>query len=290
MPVTNTTTLNDLIGQIVSSEAQSAAYAFRVMRPLVHSKEVPQGAGSIVIPRFQALTVAALTEATAPTAEAWSTDGQTLTPTERGVLVTISKSALWADPWADLAPYGEQMGRALAQDEDALILALVDTLTTNIVNEQTTTPANVEAADLLTAIGLLEAQNAPPPYFGVFHPISWAKIRAGLDDAGVYASVGRQIVEGFGEGYTQRAGYVGTPYGVPCFMSTKVDATLDTGATYSNLVASKECLGYAYTWDLRVDIDDNIPARAFDAMAWYAGDAKELVDAYGVNVQDDIDG
>jgi hypothetical protein len=159
-----------------------------------------------------------------------------------------------------------------------------------VVNEQTTTPANVDATDLLTAIGKLEAQNAPPPYFGVFHPISWAKIRAGIDDASVYASVGTQIVEGFGPGLTQSAGFVGAPYGVPCYMSSQVDDTLDTAATYSNLVASKECLGYAWTWDLRVDVDDNIPARAFDAMAWYAGEAKELVDAYGVNVQDDIDG
>lgn len=290
MALTNTTTLNDLIGQIVSSEAQSAAYSFRVMRPLIHAREVPQGAGSIVIPRFQALSVASLTEATAPTATAWSTDGVTLTPVERGVLVTISKSALWADPWSDLAPYGEQMGRALAQDEDALILALAPTLTTNIVNEQSTTPANVDAADLLTAIGKLEAQNAPPPYFGVFHPISWAKIRAGIDDAATYADVGKLIVEGFGEGLTQRQGYVGSPYGVPCFISTQVDSTLDTNATYSNIVCSRECLGYAWTYDLRVDVDDNIPARAFDVMAWYAGDAAELVDAYGVNVQDDIDG
>ncbi len=288
MALTNTTTLNDLIGQIVSSEAQSAAFSFRVMRPLVRAREVPQGAGSIVIPRFQALTVAGLSEATAPSAEAWSTDGVTLTPVERGVLVTISKSALWADPWSDLAPYGEQMGRALAQDEDKLILALAATL--GVVQNENATPANADIGDLLTSIGTLEAANAPPPYFGVFHPITWAKLRAGIDDASVYAAVGKQVVEGFGPGLTQRAGYVGSPYGVTCFMSTQVDATLDSAATYSNIVASQECLGYAWTFDLRVDIDDNIPARAFDAMAWYSGDAAELVDAYGVNLQDDISG
>jgi hypothetical protein len=290
MAITNKTTLNDLIGTIVSTEAQSAAISFRVMRPLVNARECPQGAGSIVIPRFQAIAVAGLTEGTAPTATAWSTDGVTLTPVERGVLVTISKSAMWADPWGDLAPYGEQLGRTLAQDEDAVILALVDNLTTSIVNEQTTTPANIDSADLLTAIGLLEAQNAPPPYFGVFHPISWAKIRAGIDDAAVFASVGQQIVTGFGAGYTQSAGFVGAPYGVPCFMSTQVDATLDTAATYSNVVASKQAFGYAWTYDIRVDIDENIPARAFDAMAWYSGHAATLVDAYAVNVQDDING
>ena len=290
MAISNSTTLNDLVGQIVSSSAQSAAYSFRVMRPLIRGREVGAGAGSIVIPRFQSLTVAGLTEGTAPIAEAATSDGVTLTPVERGVLNTISKQVLYSDPFSDLAPYGEQMGRALAQDEDKLILAIAPSFTTSVVNEQTTTPANCDADDLLTAIGKLEAQNAPPPYFGVFHPISWAKIRAGLDDAATYANVGKLIVEGFGEGLTQRQGYVGSPYGVPCFISTQVDSTLDTAATYSNLVASREAIGYAWTYDLRVDIDDNIPARAFDAMGWYAGDAALLVNAYGVNLQDDING
>jgi hypothetical protein len=64
MAISNSTTLNDLVGQIVAQDAQSAAYANRVMRPLIRGYQVPPGAGSIVVPRFQSVAVAALTEGT----------------------------------------------------------------------------------------------------------------------------------------------------------------------------------------------------------------------------------
>lgn len=288
MAISNSTSLNDLVGQIVSADAQSAAYASRIMRPLVRSTPVPPGAGSIVIPRFQALSVAGLTEGVAPGSTTWSTDGVTLTPVERGVYVQISKRALHADPFSDLAPYGEQIGRALASDEDALILDAIVPAT--IENEQGAGASNIDLADLLAAIGDLEAQNAPAPFYGVFHPVSWGKLRAELDDAATFASVGTRVVEGFGEGTTNMNGFVGQPYGVPCFISTNVNTVSDDVNSYSNLMFSKEAVGYAYIQDIGVDVDDNITARAFDLMGWYSGDADELVDLYAVSIEDDIDG
>ncbi len=288
MAISNSTTLNDLVGQIVSADAQSAAYTNRVMRPLVRATAVPPGAGSIVVPRFQTLTVASLTEGTAPASTTATTDGVTLTPVERGVYVQISKRALHADPFSDLAPYGEQIGRALAQDEDALILDAVSFAT--IVNEQGAGVNNVTAADFLTGIGQLEALNAPQPYHAVYHPTSWAKVRAGLDDASAFASVGKQIVEGFGEGMTHAAGFVGTPYGVPTFITTEINDVSDDANSYANLMFSKEAIGYAFIQDIGVDVDDNVVARAMDLMGWYSGDADELVDLYGVQIEDDIDG
>jgi hypothetical protein len=124
----------------------------------------------------------------------------------------------------------------------------------------------------------------------VFHPISWAKVRSGLDDASAFASVGRQIVEGFGEGFTQSAGYVGSPYGVPTFMSTHVNAVSDDANSYANVMFSQEAIGYAFIQDIGVDVDDNVVARAIDLMGWYSGDADELVDLWGVQIEDDIDG
>ena len=290
MAISNSTTLNDLVGQIVSAEAQSAAYVARVMRQIIRAQQVPQGAGSIVIPRFQKLTPAGLTEGAATTSTTWSSDGVTLTPVERGVYTQISKRVLWADPFADLAPYGEQMGRALAEDEDQLIIDAVspsgkfDT----IVNSNFT-PANTDLADFRTGISTLEAANAPKPYYAVYHPTSWAKLVADLDDASAFASVGQQIVEGFGEGMPSLNGYVGSPYGIPTFISTVID-THHNGDTYVNLMFSKEGPGYAYMQDIGVDVDDNVTARAFDLMGWYAGDADALVAAYGVHIEDDVNG
>lgn len=284
MSISNSTTLNDLVGQIVSSDAQSAAYSARIMRPLIRTYVVPPGAGSIVVPRFQAVAVGALTEGVAPSSTTMSTDGVTLTPVERGLYVQVSKRLLHADPFQDLAPYGEQLGRALAQDEDAIILDAINP--TTIINN-TAGVTDVDLADFLAGIGTLEAANAPGPFFAVFHPVSWAKIRKELDDAGVYANVGKGIVEGFGPGYTHMNGYVGSPFGVPTFISTQVN-TIDAGDTYQNVMFSREAVAMAYMQDIGVDVDDNVVARALDLMAWYSAAAGELVDGYSVAIEDSV--
>ncbi len=231
MSISNSTTMDDLIGTIVSSDAQSAAYAARVMRPLVRASQLPQGAGSVTIPRFQKLTPALLTEGVAPSSTTWSTDGVLLTPVERGTYVQISKHTLYADPFSDLAPYGEQMGRALGNDEDELILAQASgtALTTNVQAGSLT--ADNAKGFLLSGIAQLEAQDAPGPYFAVFAPTSWDAVRASIGDASVMASVGEGTVEGFGDGTNALNGYVGSPYGIPCFISSKVakSATVNWG-------------------------------------------------------------
>lgn len=284
MSISNSTQLNDLIGSIVDADAQSAAYGARVMRPLVRSTQIPQGANNITVPRFQKLTPVGLTEGAAPSSTTWATDGQTLTPVERGVYVQISKHTLYADPFSDLAPYGEQLGRALANDEDQVILNLASgTGFSNNVGSGLVDASSAKGY-LLSGIAQLEAQNAPFPYFGVFHPVTWGKIRDSIGDAAVMGTVGQQTVQGFGDGVTNLVGFVGAPYGLPCFISTQIA----TDTLYHNIIASKEAIGYAYMQDISVDINDNVVARAIDAMAWYAGEAKELVDAYGVVIKDTV--
>jgi N4-gp56 family major capsid protein len=284
MAISNSTTLNDLIGQIVSADAQSAAYANRVMRPLVRGYSVPAGAGSIVVPRFQSVAVGSLTEGVAPASTTMNSDGVTLTPVERGTYIQISKRTLHADPFQDLAPYGDQLGRALAQDEDSLVLDAMD-FTTHIND----TSDAMDDSDFRAAIAALEASNAPGPYFAVFHPNSWAKLRAVFDDAATYATVGRQTVEGFGQGFSNAAGYVGSPYGIPCFISTQVND--DGAATPSrryNALFSRESLGCAWIKDIGVDVDDNVVSRAIDLMGWYSIDCDKLVDSYGVIIEDNL--
>lgn len=283
MSISNSTTLNDLIGTIVSSEAQSAAYGARVMRPLVHSVQIPAGAGSITIPRFQSLTVGELTEGVVPSSTAWSTDGVVLTPVERGVYVEVSKRALYADPFSDLAPYGEQMGRALALDEDSQILAQVS----GFVSQYASGVFEGAAKETFqNAIAILEGSGVPGPYFAVFHPTAWAYLRTDIGDAAVFGNVGKQTVEGFGEGYTNMNGYVGSPYGVPCFISNKVwNTKTGTDGFWCNGVFGREALGYGYLQDITIDVDDNKVGRKFDLMGWYGAKAETLVNEYGVGIR-----
>lgn len=270
MAITNSTDLNDLMSTIVNSEALSAAYGARVMRDLVYSVQIPQGAQSIVIPSFSGVAVGSLTEGVAPNSTTWGTAGQTLTPVERGVYVQISKHVLYADPFTDLAPYGQQLGLSLAKDEDTVIAAGFSSFTGATIGAS---GAALTKNAFLSGIAAMEQTDMPGPVCAVFHPSAWADLRIALGDAAVMASVGAQIVEGFGEGLTNMNGYVGSPYGVPCFISTKVPNG-GGSKNYVNGIFKKQAIGYAYMQDLSVDIFDNVTARAYDLMAWYAGKAE----------------
>lgn len=281
MAVSNSTTLNDLVGQIVSSAAQSYAYSARIMRPLIQAIAVPPGAGSITVPRFDEVVVGPLVEGVAPTATAMTTTGVTLTPTERGVYKQISKRLLHADPFSDLSPYGEQMGAAMAQDEDALILDEA-TFTTRLNDA-----GALAVADILEAIATLEGMNAPQPYFAVFHPASWAKLRTEMANASTFGMVGEQIVGGMGQGFVNRAGFVGMPFGIPSFITTQTNVSGDTPARHENYVFSASSIACAYIQDIGIDIDDNVTARAIDLVAWYSVDCANIND-FGVIIEDTV--
>lgn len=285
MALSNTTTLNDLVGQIVSEQAIGAAYNNRVMRPLISGRVVPPGNSSIVIPKFGSMAVGALTEGVAPSSTTLSTDGVTLTPVERGIFLEVSKRVLYADPWQDLAPYGDQLGRALGQDEDSIILAA---MLAGAGAEINAAGDALVLADFLAAISKLEAENAPGPYFAVFHPYSWAKMRALISDAGAYGNVGKQTVEGFGQGFTHNAGYVGSPFGVPCFVTTGVTAHGTDTSERANFVFSQSAVGAAWMKDISIDVDDNVVARKIDMMAWYSIDADVLKSEWIVTLRDTL--
>lgn len=267
MAITNSTDLNDLMGSIINSEALSAAYGSRIMRNLVYAVQIPQGAQSITIPSFSGVAVGSLTEGVAPSSTTWGTLGTVLTPVERGVYVQISKHVLYADPFSDLAPYGQQLGQSLAKDEDTIIAAGFSSFTGATIGAS---GSALTKNAFLSGVAAMEATDMPGTICAVFHPTAWAPLRAALGDAAVMAAPGTNLVEGFGVGLTNMNGYVGAPYGVPCFISTKVPNAGGTN-NYVNGMFKRQAIGYAFMQDLAVDVLDNKVARAFDLMAWYAG-------------------
>lgn len=286
MSVTNSTGLNDLIGSIVTRDVQGNAYANRVMRPLIRSHYIPPGFDNITVPKFDAVAIAALTEGVAPSSTSMTTSGVKLTPTERGVYVQISKHVLHVDPFADLAPYGAELGRALAADEDSLVL---DKLALSGATRVNTGSSAASLTTFREAIAVLEANNAPQPYAAVFHPTTWSKIRGDLSNAAYFAGPGTQIVEGFGPGAPNANSFVGSVYGIPCFISTQVSAAdAATPTRRDNYVFSREAVACAYLNDIGIDVMQNVPARAFDLMAWYTVDCKLLVSSYVAVMEDTL--
>ena len=284
MGISNSTTLNDLISTIVSADAVGAAYSSRVMRNIVSVYEVPLGAGSITVPVFSGLTEASLTEGTAPSSTTWYTDGLNLTPVERGIYVQISKRVLHADPFADLAPYGEELGRTLAQGEDTEVLGIMGSgVWSNTAVG--TLGVNISGDIYRSAISTLEEANAPKEYFCVMHPKSWSKLAKDFGNASVFDNVGKQIVNGFADGYPSYNGYVGAHYGVPTFISTCVPSA---GTNRYNVMFSKRAIALAIMKDIGIDVFDNVTARAFDIMAWRSAHQGITNAAFGVTMYDKI--
>lgn len=285
MAISNSTTLTDLVAQIVSADVQSAAYANRVTRGLVRASAVPPGAGSVHIPQFPLLSAASLTEGVAPASTTMTSAGVTLTPVERGTYVQLSKRLLHADPFQDLSPYGDQLGRTLAADEDSLVITALQGTTSTAINP---TGNALTVAYFLAAIAALEAANAPQPYYAIFHPNSWAKMRNALGDAASFWTVGQRTVEGFGVGAPNNNSYVGQPFGIPCFISTAVGGDSATPTRRDNVVFSQQAVATAYMQDIGVDVFDNVTARALDLMAWYSFAVQLLKPAYVVNLGDTL--
>src|SRR5574343_339302 len=109
------------------------------MRQLVYSVSVPQGAQSITLPSFSGV----------------------------------------ADPFSDLAPYGNQLGLALAKDEDTQICAEFGSFTGGTIGAS---GSAITKAGFLSGVAAMEATDMPGPVCAVFHPSAWASLRSALGD------------------------------------------------------------------------------------------------------------
>ena len=115
MALTNTTTLNDLLPAI-TAEALFVASEKSLMKGLVRNYTIPAGQGkTITVPIYPNQTAAAMTEATAPTALAISTDGVTLTVSEVGLRATVSDLSIMASSSNVIADIGKLFGEAIAR-------------------------------------------------------------------------------------------------------------------------------------------------------------------------------
>ena len=154
MTITNTTTLNDLLPSIVA-EALFVASERSIMRGLVRNYTLSAGQGkTVTVPIYPKQTAAALTEGTAPTFTAISTDGATLTVSEVGLTAQISDLAIMASSSNVISDIGRLFGEAIARKMDTDLLALANSLSVTVGGVSTTgTPAL-----LFQAIAKLRAQ------------------------------------------------------------------------------------------------------------------------------------
>jgi N4-gp56 family major capsid protein len=276
MTITNTTTLNDLLPSIVA-EALFVASEKSIMRGLVRNYTLNAGQGkTVTVPIYPKQTAAALTEGTAPTFTAISTDGATLTVSEVGLTAQISDLAIMASATNVVSDIGRLFGEAIARKMDTDLMALFNGFSSNVGGVSTTaTPAL-----LFQAIAKLrgEGYDTANDCAIVLHPSVAYDVASTLTST--FAAPASQIGND-----ALRNGFMGTLGGVPVYQSSLVgQSTLASNAAgdFGCGVFHKDALGLAMMQDIRIESQREATKRGFDLVGSAIYGVGELYDGAGV--------
>jgi N4-gp56 family major capsid protein len=276
MTITNTTTLNDLLPSIVA-EALFVASEKSIMRGLVRNYTLSAGQGkTVTVPIYPKQTAAALTEGTAPSFTAVSTDGAILTVSEVGLTAQISDLAIMASSSNVVADIGRLFGEAIARKMDSDLLAKFDTFSGYVGGVSTTaTPAL-----LFQAIAKLRSQgyDTSNDCAIVLHPNVAYDVASTLTStfAAPASMVGNDAL---------RNGFMGTLGGVPVYQSSLVGATSASGGSagdYACGIFHRDALGLAMMQDIRIESQREATKRGFDIVGSAIYGVGELYDNAGI--------
>ena len=276
MTITNTTTLNDLLPSIVA-EALFVASEKSIMRGLVRNYTLAAGQGkTVTVPIYPKQTAAALTEGTAPSFTAVSTDGATLTVSEVGLTAQISDLAIMASSSNVVSDIGRLFGEAIARKMDTDLMALFMSFSTNTVGGTSTaaTPALIfQAIAKLRAQGYDTANDCSI----VLHPNVAYDVASTLTStfAAPASMVGNDAL---------RNGFMGLLGGVPVYQSSLVPLETGTGAAgdYACGIFHKDALGLAIMQDIKIESQREATKRGFDIVGSAIYGVGELYDNAGV--------
>lgn len=269
---TTSTTLNDLLPQIVS-EAMFIASERSIMRNLVKNFVLPAGAGkSIVVPKYAAQTASAVAEGTDLSNTAVSTDGATLTVSEVGIMTTVTDLAVRSAASNVIADLGKFFGDAIARKMDQDLTALFDGFSVSLGGN--TTP--LSAALVFQAVAKLRAAGVPgTDLFCVVAPEIAYDLKANLTNTFANPNAG------FLQNEAMATGYVGMLAGVPVFESANV--AINTRVSKGGLF-HRDALGLALAQDIKIELQRDASLRATEVVATATYGVGELYDGYGVEL------
>jgi len=277
MAGTTTTTLNDLLPQIVA-EAMFVASERSIMRGLVKNYSIPAGQGkTITVPRYPIQNAAALTEGEEVANTAVSTDGVTLTVSTvavRTLVTDLVRASAASNVVADL---GRLFGEGIARKMDKDLLALFSGFSVGVGSDSTA----MSAALVAQAVARLRSNAVPGDALAcVVHPFVAYDLKANLTNT--FANPNAGIIQNA----AMADGYVGMLFGVPVFESSNI-ADTGTAGDYVGAVFHRDALGLAMIGDINIEtqrrasyVGDDIVASAHYAVG-------ELYDGYGCKITSD---
>ena len=272
---TTTTTLNDLLPQIVA-EAMFQAQEKSIMRGLVRNFTMPLNSGkSIVVPTYPTVAAAAVAEGTDLSNTAVSTGGATLTVSEVGVMTTVTDLAIRSSASNVIADIGKVFGEGIAKKIDQDLMSNFDNFSTEVGDGTGAISVN----SIFQAVANLRANGVPSTDLAcVLHPMIAYDLKAAIG-ASAYAGGDLQTE-------ALRSGYVGTLAGVPIFESSDMSNTGNAG-DYKGAVFHRDALGLAMMQDIQIETQRDASLRASELVSTAVYGHGEIFDSYGVEVHFD---
>jgi hypothetical protein len=271
MAATTTTTLDDLFVNIVA-QARFTAEEQSLMMGLVTMYNIGNDAGkTIQVPKYPAVSAAALTEGSDMSSTAVSTSSVSITVAEVGAQVVLTDLAAMGagNPAAEL---GTVLGNSIATKIDTDLIALFDGLSTSLGS----TTTELTAAYLFQAAATLRANKAPGRLVGVFHPYQTYALKANLTNTFANPNGGDLQNE------AMRNGYVGTIAGIDIYESANV--SVDGSGDAKGAVFAPEAFAIAMKRDFNIETQRDASLRAWELNATAVYGVGELDDSYGVEM------
>ena len=271
---TNSTTLDDLFVNIVA-QARFTAEEQSLMLGLVTQYNIAGQAGKTVqIPKYPAITAAALDEGTAPADTDVSTSSVTVTCAEVGNSVLLTDlAAMGAGNPAD--ELGTVLGNAIATKIDSDLIALFSGFSGALGGAG----SEITVADLFKAAATLRANKVTGSMAAVVHPFQAYQLKAGLTNTFANPNGGDLQNE------AMRNGYVGSIAGIDVYESANV--AIDGEADAVAAVFAPEALAIAMKSEFNLETQRNATRRGTELVATAVYGVAELDDSYGVKITAD---
>lgn len=271
---TNSTTLDDLFVNIVA-QARFTAEEQSLMMGLVTKYNIAGQAGKTVqIPKYPAVTAAALEEGTAPSDTDVSTSSVAVTVAEVGNSVLLTDlAAMGAGNPAD--ELGTVLGNAIATKIDKDLIALFSGFSTGFG----AAAAEITVADLFKAAATLRANKVTGSMAAVVHPYQAYALKAGLTNTFANPNGGDLQNE------AMRNGYVGSIAGIDVYESANVSIDANDDAVAG--VFAPEALAIALKSEFNLETQRNATRRGTEMVATAIYGVAELDDSYGVKITAD---
>lgn len=271
MAASTSTTLDDLFANIIA-QARFTAEEESLMLGLVTQYNIGDEAGkTIQVPKYPAITAAALTEGADMTSTTVSTSSVSITVGEVGAQVVLTDLAAMGagNPAEEL---GTVLGNAIATKMDVDLIALFDGFSTALG----AAGQEITVADLFKAAATLRNAKAQGEIFAVVNPFQAYQLKANLTNTFANPNGGDA------QNTAMVNAYVGTIAGIDVYESANV--TVDGNDDAKGAVFSREALAIAMKRDFQIEAQRDASLRAFELNATAIYGVGELDDSYGVEM------